>query len=110
MRPRTPARGCGDSRFCLGLSLGPVVEETAAAHDEEALRDAVARGLRRLTDPQRSVLVAKLYDGLTFAEIAAEHEVAVPTVKTHYVRALASMRETLAPQWAPEGSKERSTP
>jgi RNA polymerase sigma-70 factor (ECF subfamily) len=59
--------------------------------EDRELRDAVVRGLGSLSDAQRSVLVAKVYDGLTFTEIATELDIAVPTAKTHYLRALAAM-------------------
>jgi RNA polymerase sigma-70 factor (ECF subfamily) len=62
---------------------------------QEELRGLIAAALACLTDHQRQVLVAKVYDGLTFATIADELELAVPTVKTHYLRALAALRERL---------------
>lgn len=49
----------------------------------------------QLSEMQRLVLVAKLADNLTFAQIAAELGVAVPTVKTHYLRALGAIRDRL---------------
>jgi len=79
---------------------------TAAAHDDHGperfaaaheLRDAVVRGLETLSDQQRAVLVAKVYDQETFAAIAHSMGLAVPTIKTHYVRALAAMRRCLRP-------------
>ena len=73
--------------------------------EDHELRDAVARGMRSLSDTQRSVLVAKIYDGLTFAEIASELDIAIPTAKTHYLRGLAAMRDELSRQWAPERSE-----
>ena len=47
------------------------------------------------------MLIAKVYDGLTFAQIAAELKLAVPTVKTHYLRALSAVRDRLTRRWAP---------
>ncbi len=67
----------------------------------ELRRDIVA-GLQRLTDIQRAVLVAKEYDGMTFAQIGAEMDKAVTTVKTHYLRAVAGLRSHLAGRWKPE--------
>lgn len=79
-------------------------ERSVAAGDDaiEAaeLRCDVAAALDDLSDMQRSVVVAKVYDGLTFAQIAAEHELAVSTVKTHYVRALQAMHARLKDRWA----------
>ena len=55
----------------------------------------MAAALERLTEAQRAVMVAKVYDGLTFPQIAAEMDLAVPTVKTHYLRALSAIRDRL---------------
>ena len=70
--------------------------------DQADLRRDVATSLESLTDMQRAVLVAKVYDELTFAQIAAELELAVSTVKTHYLRAVRAVRTQLEPRWADE--------
>lgn len=70
--------------------------------DRATLREDIAAALDRLTDIQRSVLVAKVYDEMTFAEIAEEMSVAVSTVKTHYLRAVQAVRDRLRPKWADE--------
>lgn len=70
--------------------------------DRATLRQDIAAALDRLTDIQRSVLVAKVYDEMTFAEIAAEMSVAISTVKTHYLRAVQAVRDRLRPRWADE--------
>ncbi len=74
------------------------------AMDQAQLRADVAKALGALTDPQRGVLVAKVYDEMTFAQIATEMDVSVSTVKTHYVRAVAAVREKLRHRWG-EGDK-----
>ena len=66
------------------------------------LRDDLGTALETLTDAQRSVLIAKVYDGMTFAQIAAEQRLAVPTVKTHYLRALGAVRDRMTGRWGPE--------
>ncbi len=68
----------------------------------EELRRQIAEAMAALSQMQRCVLVAKVYDGLTFARIASEMEIAVPTVKTHYLRAVAALRDRLDEQWGPE--------
>lgn len=73
-----------------------------AEADEDSLRRDVAEALSDLTEMQRSVLVAKVYDEMTFAEIANEWGAAVSTVKTHFVRALQSVRLRLHPRWSQE--------
>ncbi len=58
-------------------------------------REVVAGALAGLPEMQRAVLFAKVYDGCTFAEVAEQLDVAVSTVKTHYVRGLQSVRRAL---------------
>jgi len=82
------------------LRLVPASGDVSGAANRSELRADIAAALDDLTEHQRAVLVAKVYDGLTFAEIAAELDVAVPTVKTHYLRALRAVREKLSPRWA----------
>ena len=77
------------------------VPRIAAAEHRELRRD-IAEALGSLTDIQRTVLVAKVYDSVTFAKIAEELGVAVSTVKTHYVRAISRVSKQLQPRWAPE--------
>ena len=68
----------------------------------EELRREIAEAMATLSQMQRCVLVAKVHDGLTFARIASELEIAVPTVKTHYLRAVVALRDRLGKQWGPE--------
>lgn len=82
------------------LRLIPATDDVTGVADDRELRADIAAALDGLTEHQRAVLVAKVYDGLTFAEIAAELELAVPTCKTHYLRALRAVREKLSPRWA----------
>ncbi len=74
-------------------------DESTVARDE--LRSDIADAVEALSEMQQSVLFAKVYDGLTFARIAAELEIAVPTVKTHYLRAVGALRNRLGQQWGP---------
>jgi len=84
----------------------PLTTKDLAAADETidqvALRNDIAVALDRLTELQRGVLVAKVYDEMTFAQIAAELSLAVSTVKTHYLRAVQAVRDRLQPRWAEE--------
>lgn len=80
---------------------GPIAEaSTPDTLDTQTLRADVSEALADLTDAQRGVLVAKIYDGLTFARIAEDLGLAVPTVKTHYLRAVRSVRGRLHPRWS----------
>jgi RNA polymerase sigma-70 factor (ECF subfamily) len=73
-----------------GSPRGP--QETPDAGDlVERLRTAI----ESLSEQQRLVLMAKMYDRQTFRQIADELGIAVPTAKTHYLRALTAVRERL---------------
>lgn len=106
--PIPPRHGeAGRSRVGWGTECDVI--ETAAPRtglgdpvEREELRTDIVEALQNLTDAQRSVLIARVYDGLTFAQIAEEQGLAVPTVKTHYLRALSSVRGRLARRWGPE--------
>lgn len=73
-----------------------------ASDDLGLLRSDIAKALAELTHMQRGVLIAKVYDDRTFAEIADEMNLSIPTVKTHYLRAIRTMRDKLGPKWGEE--------
>lgn len=75
-----------------------------AREDCDLLRADFAEALESLSDAQRSVLVAKVYDELTFRQIAQDLGLAMSTVKTHYLRALRAVRQKLKPRWSQEDS------
>lgn len=64
------------------------VAETPEARE---LVEQVKAAIQTLSEQQRLVLMAKVYDRVTFRQIADELGIAVPTVKTHYLRALAAV-------------------
>ncbi|MCH8243376.1 MAG: sigma-70 family RNA polymerase sigma factor, partial [Planctomycetes bacterium] len=70
-------------------------EQALVRDDREVLREDVSTAMQRLPEMQRAVLVAKVYDELTFAQVADELDIAVSTAKTHFLRALTAMRERL---------------
>ncbi|NOS99936.1 MAG: RNA polymerase sigma factor [Phycisphaerales bacterium] len=82
----------------------------AAPPDADAERRelavAVAAALDEITESQREVLVAKVYDGWTFAEIAGQLGLAVPTVKTHYLRAINAVRAQLTARGIVQGAAD----
>jgi len=73
-----------------------------AQADLPLLRSDIAKALAELSEMQRSVLVAKVYDERTFAQIAEEADVSVSSVKTHYLRAVRAVRDRLGPRWGEE--------
>lgn len=66
---------------------------------QNELRAQVAEALSRLSEAQRTVLLAREFDEQTFQGISEELGIAVSTVKTHYVRALRHLKNTLGPRW-----------
>ena len=63
---------------------------------ELADRDELERGLRRLTDAQRSVLVLSFYHGLSTDEMAVALDIPVGTVKSRLHYAIEALRAALA--------------
>ena len=80
----------------------PVEVDASLSVDREDLRGDIALAIDQLSEAQRGVLVAKVYDGMTFAQIASELDLALSTVKTHYLRAVRSLRDRLQRRWAKE--------
>ncbi|MCA9254342.1 MAG: sigma-70 family RNA polymerase sigma factor [Phycisphaerales bacterium] len=95
--PRLSIVGDVDSREAQATEGPPL-----ARSDLEALRDDVFAALRRLTDAQRDVVLAKVMDDRTFASIADDFEISISTAKTHFLRGLRTLRESLAPRWKDE--------
>ena len=75
------------------LGFGSMTDPSPESSTREVV--ALSEALGTLSDGQRAVLTAKVQDGRTFSEIADEMRIAVPTAKTHYLRALRTMRDRL---------------
>ncbi len=84
------------------VRLSATTDSATETIDKATLRDDIASALDRLTDVQRGVLVAKVYEELTFREIAEEFNLAISTVKTHYLRAVRAVRDRLRHPWQDE--------
>jgi RNA polymerase sigma-70 factor (ECF subfamily) len=76
------------------LAKVPGVAEAPDPTKRETARQ-IAAALETLTEHQRAVVVAKVYDGCTFAQIAEQMGFSVPTAKTHYLRGLQALRRRL---------------
>lgn len=78
----------------LPKDRGTIEGPRAAAVQAGALEVGQPLGiaLDELSEMQRLVLLAKVFDEMTFAAIADELQLAVPTIKTHYLRALKTLR------------------
>ena len=69
--------------------------------EQEERRQAVEAALARLPEPQREVLVMKVWAGLSFPQIAAALAVPADTAASRYRYALARLREQLAEELIP---------
>lgn len=67
---------------------------------------ALRAALLELSPQQVAVVIAKFYDDLTFEQIADELGISTPTAKTHYIRAIAALRNQLNP--APAGGMQHA--
>ena len=100
IRSRREVRSVPETYTPPATADDPIHSET----DRAMLREDIAAALDRLTEVQRSVLVAKVYDDMTFARIASELGMAVTTAKTHYLRALRVVRDRLRQRWGKENA------
>jgi RNA polymerase sigma-70 factor, ECF subfamily len=65
--------------------------------DEQAFRDELAEALAELPEEQRAVVHLKLWEGLTFEEIAAALEISPNTAASRYRYGLDKLRDRLRP-------------
>jgi RNA polymerase sigma-70 factor (ECF subfamily) len=81
------------------VTAQPYADVSRASGDEpletRELTDRLRAAIEGLSEQQRLVLIAKTYDRMTFRQIADELGIAVPTAKTHYLRALSAVRARL---------------
>jgi RNA polymerase sigma-70 factor (ECF subfamily) len=82
------SRGAARRKY---LPPAPPEESAESREWAEQLRAAI----ETLSEQQRLVMLAKVYDRLTFRQIADAIGIAVPTAKTHYLRALSAIRARL---------------
>ncbi|SIO35087.1 RNA polymerase sigma-70 factor, ECF subfamily [Singulisphaera sp. GP187] len=68
---------------------------------QEERREAIEAVLRSLPEPQREVLVMKVWGGLSFPQIAEAAQISVNTAASRYRYALAKLRERLAEEPTP---------
>lgn len=73
--------------------VAPPPDKQMALEADE--RESLHAALRLLSEQQRYVVLGKAFEGHTFAELAQQLKVTVPTVKTHFLRGLIRLREAL---------------
>ena len=82
----------------LRVTLEPLAEDVAAAHDETAHvadRDELERAFHSLSPDHRAVLVLRHYGGLSVGEIAAIMDVPTGTVGSRIHHATSAMRASI---------------
>jgi RNA polymerase sigma-70 factor (ECF subfamily) len=89
-------------------ALDPFLDPSAAPSDSLADRDELDRGLRRLPDSLRLIVVLRYYLDLSDAQIAAALSLPVGTVKSRLHRALAQLRAELAAEARAAAIQEQS--
>jgi len=70
----------------------PEVGHSSAAPSIDEHRARLAAAMASLSELQRLVVLAKTVEGATFKQIGEDLDIAVPTAKTHFARALAALR------------------
>jgi RNA polymerase sigma-70 factor (ECF subfamily) len=98
---RLIVRACADvgrhrRRWRAAITVLPSEPAELDRASELADRDQLERGLRRLTDAQRSVLVMTFYLGLSPTELADALDIPVGTAKSRLHYAIEALRAALA--------------
>jgi RNA polymerase sigma-70 factor (ECF subfamily) len=83
------------SRQPESVSIDSVPELAAPTRYPTAVARALRRSLGRLSDQQQEILVLKLFEGRSFAEIAARLGANEPACRTRFRRALIALRSEL---------------
>lgn len=94
-REARAAAAAGGSAGEREIAREPGAEESALRVER---RERIALALDDLSETQRQVLVAKVYDEETFSDIARALDISVSSAKTHYLRALRKLRDSLGPE------------
>lgn len=79
---------------------GPASDDPAAVVDGNSAMAALEAALRQLSDRQREVFMLRNFENLDVAGTALAMGVTDGSVKTHYSRAIARLRELLGDDWS----------
>ena len=98
---RITVRACADvarhrRRWRSELTIVPIEPAEPDRAAELADRDQLERGLRRLSDAQRTILILTYYAGLSPTEAADVLEIPVGTAKSRLHYAIDALRAALA--------------
>jgi RNA polymerase sigma-70 factor (ECF subfamily) len=79
------------------LDAHPEIDPGYAADEPFELQDKIQATIQSLPEPLRLVFTMNRFDGVKYAEIAATLDISVKTVEARMSKALAILRERLAP-------------
>jgi RNA polymerase sigma-70 factor (ECF subfamily) len=96
-RVAVPLAPLNDGGAAAPVAGGPSPVEAAIAAETAALVDRV---ILRLPAQQRSVMVLRVWNGLSYAEIAETLQLTEATVRSHMFHALERLRQYLEPRMA----------
>ncbi|MFQ5731743.1 MAG: RNA polymerase sigma factor [Planctomycetaceae bacterium] len=90
-----PALPIGDAAVPVGVRPGPSPPEQAVATETAVM---VEQAVMRLPAAQRSVVVMRIWNDLSYDEIAEVLNLAAATVRSHMSLGLSSLRKLLEPR------------
>ncbi|MDZ7359450.1 MAG: RNA polymerase sigma-70 factor [candidate division KSB1 bacterium] len=79
------------------LEAHPEIDPAYAADESFELQDKIQAAIQGLPEPLRLVFTMNRFDGVKYAEIAATLDISIKTVEARMSKALAILREKLAP-------------
>ena len=90
-------RGTREKNYDQFAAEGTIIFALSSTPDEQSFRDALSQALGDLPPDQRAVVHLKLWEGLTFEQIAAALDLSPNTAASRYRYGLDKLRERLRP-------------
>jgi RNA polymerase sigma-70 factor, ECF subfamily len=90
----------GDEEDPIAAVPGPIDDDPAAVLQGNEALAALEAALRELSDRQREAFMLRNFENLDVAQTALAMGVSDGSVKTHYSRACARLRELLGEHWS----------
>ena len=72
-----------------------IIEDKFESQDLEERKDQLYREIGQLPTQSKKVFEAIIFDKMKYAEVAADLDISINTVKTHYSRALKQLRSSI---------------
>lgn len=103
-------RQAGQRREDQLAASGTLTELGADARSDADLRAAIARAVRALAPEQRGVFEARIFQGLTLAEIAESQGISINTAASRFRYALDKIRAELRPYYDDMNKTQPASP